>query len=205
MNNRTNWVIDHMNTEIGFTISHLMVDTIKGSFKHYDALIHTIDDDFTTAEIDMCIDAASVDTGHKDRDEYLKSEDFFNTKEHQYILFNSLGINKTNTEDVYELEGALTIKDKMQKLKLELRVTEIVKDITGKERVSLKAEGRISRKTWGLNWNTLIAAGGLMVDEEITIMCDIQLIKGLDKGLLMKTDAPKKEITIPSLTGIAYR
>lgn len=204
MKHKTNWVIDHMNTEISFTVNHLMSDTVIGSFKHYDAIIHSIEDDLTTVEIDMCIDAASIDTGEKERNEYLKGPDFLDTDHHNYILFNSESIKKTDRSGFYELCGALTIKGMSERLKLDLEVTEITKDITGKERITLKASGRMRRNNWGLTWNNIAASGGLMVDEEISILCAIQIVKGTDKGLMIEADQ-KREIRFPSLAGISYR
>jgi polyisoprenoid-binding protein YceI len=201
MTHKTTWLLDHINTEISFTVSHLKIDTVRGSFKTFDALIHTIDNDLTTLEIDMCIEAASIATGDLQRDEYLKSIDFLDTKKHKQIIFNSREIKKTDQENAYELRGDLTIKEIAEPIKLDLQFTEITTDITGKERVDLKATGRINRMNWDLNWNPVMASGGLMIDEEITIHCEITLIKGMRSDPDVEL-VPSNEIKMPTTAGL---
>lgn len=202
MKNKTKWLIDHINTEISFTISQLMMNVAKGSFKTYDALVHTIDNDLTTLEIDMCIEAASIATGDSQSDEYLKGNDFLDTKKHKHIIFNSREIKKTDQENVYELKGDLTIKEITEPLKLDLKFTEITTDITGKERVDLKATGSINRMKWGLNWNPAMVSSGIMIDEEITIVCEITLIKGMHSDPELEMVPAKNEIKIQPATGL---
>ena len=87
---KTKWSIDPAHSEISFKVRHLMIAHVKGAFKTFDASIYTTDKDFTTAEIDLWIDASSIETGDKKRDEHLKSVDFFDVKKHTQISFRFL-------------------------------------------------------------------------------------------------------------------
>ncbi len=155
-----------------------------------------------TTEIDMCIEASSISTGDTQRDDFLRSSEFLDVKKHQQILFNSKEIKKTEKEGLFELYGDLTIKGITETIKLDLQLGELSQDITGKERVDLTATGRINRRNWDLNWNIIMAAGGLMVDEEITILCEIQLIKGTDSDPLLERVSSREKVTVPVIAGI---
>ena len=87
MSNKTKWIIDPIHSEIGFKVRHLMITNVKGFFKEYEASIYTTGDDFLTAEVDIWIDATSIDTGSPDRDAHIRSADFFDVENHKQINF----------------------------------------------------------------------------------------------------------------------
>ncbi|MCX6246952.1 MAG: YceI family protein [Bacteroidetes bacterium] len=172
---KTKWSIDQDHSEIGFTVKHLMIARVKGGFKRFDASIYTSGNDFTTAEIDLWIDPSSIDTNNKNRDEHLKSADFFDVQNHKQISFTSSTIGEPDHEGNHELWGELTMTGVTKNIKLNLQFGGIVHDLWGNEKAGFTITGKISRSDWGLVWNTPMEAGGLMVSEEVAIVCEIEL------------------------------
>lgn len=182
---KTKWSIDQIHSEIEFKIRHLMISHVKGEFKVFDASIYTYEKDFTTCEIDLWIDAASIETGDSQRDEHLKSADFFDVANHKQITFTSSTIGKPNKEGIQELWGELTIKGIKKNVKLNVQFGGIIKDPWGNEKAGFNISGKVNRTDWGLIWNTILETGGLMVSEEVNISCDIELINIGQKDLII--------------------
>ena len=185
MTNQTKWTIDQAHSEISFKIGHLMIAHVKGAFKIFDASIYTTDKDFTTAEIDLWIDTASITTGDEKRDEHLKGADFFDVQNYKQITFTSTTIAKPDPEGNHELWGELTIKGITKQVKLEVRFGGRINDPWGNEKAGFIVGGKINRSDWGLIWNTAIEAGGFMVSEEVTISCEVELTNAGQKELTM--------------------
>lgn len=179
---QTKWIIDQAHCEIGFRVRHLMIAYVKGTFKTFDASIYTTSRDFTSAEIDLWIDPSSIDTGDTKRDEHLKSADFFDVNNHKQITFTSSTIGKPDTNGNHELWGELTMIGVTKNVKLNAQFGGIIKDPWGNEKAGFTISGKIKRSDWGLVWNANIETGGLMVSDEVTISCEIELInKGQDE------------------------
>jgi polyisoprenoid-binding protein YceI len=185
---KTKWSIDQAHSEIAFKVRHLMIAHVKGTFKIFDASIYTDAKDFSTAEIDLWIDPSSITTGDEKRDEHLKSADFFDVQIHKQITFTSSTIGQPDQDGNHELWGELTIKGVTKNLKLNVQLGGIVKDPQGKEKAGFTVTGKINRSDWGLNWNTTIETGGLMVSDEVTISCEIELTNLGPKDLTMQLD-----------------
>lgn len=189
MTQQTKWSIDQAHTEIAFKVRHLMISHVKGSFKTFDGNIYTNGKDFRTAEIDIWIDPASISTGDSKRDAHLIGEDFFDVKTFKQIVFVSSTIGESNKEGIHELWGELTMKGITKNVKLEVGFGGIVNDPWGNERAGFTVSGKINRTDWDLTWNTAIEAGGVMVSEEVTISCDIELTNIGFKDLKMEVDS----------------
>lgn len=175
MNNQIKWSIDQAHTEIGFKVKHLMISNVKGSFKTFDGSIYTTGRDFSTAEIDFWIDPASIETGNSKRDEHLKSADFFDVEKHKEITFMASTIGKANDDGIHELWGELTMIGITQNIKLEVEFGGIIKDPWTNEKAGFSITGKIKRSDWGLVWNSTLEAGGVMVSDEISIICEVEL------------------------------
>ncbi len=186
MTNQVKWSIDQDHSEIAFKVRHLMIAHVKGAFKTFDASIYTTDKDFATAAIDLWIDASSITTGNVKRDEHLISPDFFDAKNHKQITFTSSTIGKADAEGNHELWGELTIKGVTKNLKLHVAFGGLLNDPWGKERAGFTVTGKMNRNDWGLNWNSPIETGGLVVGEEISISCEIELTNAGEKDLEME-------------------
>jgi polyisoprenoid-binding protein YceI len=176
METQTKWSIDKTHSEIEFKVRHLMISHAKGNFKNFDASVYTYNKDFTTSEIDLWIDANSINTGDEKRDEHLKSSDFFDVQKHKQITFTSSTIGKANADGNHELWGELTMIGITKNVKLNVQFGGIVKDPWGSEKAGFTVTGKINRSDWGLVWNTAIETGGFVVGDEITISCEIELM-----------------------------
>jgi len=171
------WVFDLAHTEIGFKVKHLMITNVKGIFKEFDASIYTTGEDFLTAEIDFWMNPASVDTGDEKRDGHLKSPDFFDVEKHKQITFTGNTYENVDNDGSYEMYGDLTINGIKKRIKLDVEFGGIIKDPWGNVKAGFTINGKINRKDWGLNWNTALEAGGVLVGEEVRISCEVELMK----------------------------
>jgi polyisoprenoid-binding protein YceI len=188
MAEETKWSIDKAHSSIGFKIKHLMISHVNGSFKTFDGSIYTTGKDFTTAVIDVFIDATSIVTGDEARDEHLKGADFFDTQSHKQITFTSSTIGKGDSAGNHELWGELTMRGVTKNIKLDVEFGGVVKDPYGQEKAGFTVTGKINRSDWGLVWNSAIETGGLVVSDSLSIICEIQLINSGKRNLTMKLE-----------------
>jgi polyisoprenoid-binding protein YceI len=185
---QTKWSIDPAHCEIGFRVRHLMIANVKGVFKTFDASIYTTSKDFTTAEIDLWIDPSSIDTGDTKRDEHLKSADFFDVNNYKQITFSSSTIGEPDIDGNQVLWGELTMKGVTNNVKLNVQFGGIIKDPWGNEKAGFTISGKIKRSDWGLIWNATIETGGLVVSDEVTISCEVELINKDQADMKMKLE-----------------
>ncbi len=180
------WTIDPAHSEIGFKVRHLMIANVKGSFKKFDSSIYSNTNSFAIVEIDVWIDVSSIDTGDAKRDTHLKSADFFDVDKHKQINFTSSYMTKP-INGKCEMWGELTMIGITKNVHLEVEQSEIITDPWNNERAAFTITGKIKRSDWDLSWNQALEAGGLMVSDEVSIVCEIQLIKE-------KENEPQKEL-----------
>ena len=176
---KTKWAIDPAHSEIGFKVKHLVFSNVRGSFKEFNASIHTSGDDFTTTEIEVRINSASIDTGIEQRNQHLRSADFFDVEQFKEITFTANMLLAADREGHFELSGELTMKGIKKSIKLDVEFGAIIKDPWGAEKALFSIDGKINRKDWGLNYNRVLETGGVLVSEEVWIHCEVQLIKQL--------------------------
>lgn len=197
MTNETKWSIDQAHSEIAFKVKHLMIAYVKGTFKTFDASIYTTGKDFATAVIDLWIDVSSISTGDEKRDEHLKSADFFNVEKFKQIAFTSSTIEKSDQDGNHELWGELTLGGITKNVKLNVQFGGMIMDHWGNEKAGFTVTGKINRSDWNLIWNTSLEAGGIMISEEVTISCEIELTNAGQKDMTMKLEsAANKEVII---------
>ena len=189
MKKETKWSIDHSHSTIEFKVKHLMIAHVKGTFKTFDASIYTFEKDFTTAEIDLWIDTASISTGDEKRDEHLKSADFFDVENHKQITFIASTMISRNEDENYELWGEMTIKGITQNVKLDVEFGGINTDPWGNEKAGFTISGLINRTDFGLVWNATIETGGFMISDEVKIICEIELVNLTKKDTKMVLEA----------------
>ena len=173
---KTKWNLDPAHSEVGFRVRHMMITHVSGSFGTIDVKADTLGDDFTTARIDFRADVNSISTGNADRDNHLKSGDFFDATKYSQLRFVSEKMEKRDGEH-YVVHGDLTIRDVTRPAQLEVVFGGIGRDPWGNERAGFTLAGRINRTDFNLNWNAALETGGVLVGEEVKLHAEIQLVK----------------------------
>lgn len=172
----TKWAIDPTHSEIGFKVKHMMFTNVSGKFDTYDATIETDDDNFENANMEFSANINSINTNNTDRDNHLKSADFFDADNHPKLTFKASSFTKIDGHN-YELTGDLTIKGITKTVKFPVEFSGLMKDPWGNTKAGLNIEGKINRKDWGLNWNSALETGGVLVGEEVKLNIELQLAK----------------------------
>lgn len=168
------WNLDTSHSAVEFTVRHLVVTKVRGSFGKYTASVE-IADDLTQSKISAEIDVASVTTGENDRDNHLRSADFFDAENFPKITFKSTSIAPAGNQ--YQLTGDLTMHNTTRSITLDLEFNGISKDPYGNTRSGYSASGELSRKDFGMEWNVPLEGSGVLVSDKIQINLEIQLIK----------------------------
>ncbi|MGC4040486.1 MAG: YceI family protein [Flavobacterium sp.] len=172
----TKWAIDPTHSEVGFKVKHMMFTNVSGKFGTYEADITTEEDDFTKSSISFSADIDSVNTNNADRDGHLKSADFFDAGNYPKLTFVSSSFRKIDDEN-YELTGNLSLHGETKEVKLPVEFSGLMKDPWGNTKVGLNISGKINRKDWGLNWNSALETGGVLVGEDVKLNIELQLLK----------------------------
>lgn len=172
----TKWAIDPTHSEIGFKVKHMMFTNVSGKFDTYEASVTTEDDTFTNANIEFSADINSIDTRNADRDGHLKSADFFDAENYPKLTFKASSLSKVEDGN-YEIAGDLTIKGVTKFVKLPAEFSGLMTDPWGNTKAGLNIYGKINRKDWGLNWNSALETGGVLVGEEVKLEIELQLLK----------------------------
>ncbi|MEU6336485.1 YceI family protein [Streptomyces cellulosae] len=168
--------LDPAHTTIGFVARHAMVTNVKGHFKEFSGQLHLdgSDPSKSTASIDVVMN--SIDTGNTDRDNHLRSADFFKTDEFPTMTFRSTKAEALGG-DQYRITGDLTILGTTRPITIDLEFNGAAKDPFGNERVGFEGKAEISRSEWGLTWNAALETGGMLVSDKIKLVFDISAIR----------------------------
>ncbi|MBT1703947.1 YceI family protein [Chryseosolibacter indicus] len=172
----TKWALDPTHSEIGFRVRHMMITNVSGSFQSFNVQASTNGNDFTTAKIEFTADVSSINTNNPDRDNHLKSGDFFNADKYPQLKFTSTKVEKKG-DDNFVVHGNLTVKDVTKPVKLDVEFGGIGKDPWGNEKAGFTLSGKINRTEFGLNWNAALETGGVLVSEDVKLYAEIQLVK----------------------------
>lgn len=173
----TKWAIDTAHSEINFKVKHLVISTVTGKFKIFDASVETDNEDFEDARITFEADVSSIDTNNTDRDAHLKSDDFFNAEEHPKLTFESTSFKHLG-EGQYKLLGNLTIRGNTKPVELDAVYGGTVTDPYGNTKAGFEVTGKINRKEFGLKWNGVTEAGNLVVSEDVKLDLNVQFTEG---------------------------
>lgn len=166
----TKWILDPTHSEITFKVKHMMISNVKGSFRTFTAEIESEDEFFANAKTTATIQTDSVFTNNTDRDNHLKSAEFFNAEVHPTITFESQALNNS-------IVGNLTINGITKPVNLDVDFGGINVDPWGNTKAGFSFEGKISRKDFGLNWNAALEAGGVMVSDDVKVVGELQFVK----------------------------
>lgn len=170
------WEIDPGHTRIGFATRHAMVTKVRGAFNDVSGRVAVDGEDPDAATATVTVQMASIDTRNPQRDEHLRSADFFDVETHPEMTFASTRIEEVD-EDAYMVTGDLTIRDTTRSVGIPLRLIGIDTDPFGNERAGFEGTRRLDRREWGITWNTPLDSGGLLVSDKIQLEFELSLIK----------------------------
>lgn len=168
---QTNWVIDKNHSDIGFAAVHMVISEVTGEFKEFDGTVSNAPDDFNGAEVEFAAKVASINTDNERRDNHLKSDDFFNAEEYPEVKFSG---KITKEGEKHYLVGSFTMRDVTKDIKFDVKHNGTIPARRGRK-AGFKIIGVINRFDYGVKFNRAMESGGLVVSNEITITCNIEL------------------------------
>lgn len=173
----TTWNIDAAHTQVEFVVKHMMFAKVRGAFTSFTGQILAGEDgDLASGEFSAVIETSSVDTANEQRDNHLRSRDFFDAENFPQITFNSTSIERV-ADDQLKVTGDLTIKGITKSIVLDVTENGTGVDPWGNLRIGVQATGSIDRKAFGLTWNQALEAGGVLVGDEVQIVIEAQAVQ----------------------------
>ena len=175
-NDTTTWTIDASHAEVGFSVRHLMISTVRGRFGGIAGTVTLDESNPNASHVDVTIDVSTIDTRQAQRDAHLRSPDFFDADNHPTMRFVSKRI-KGDVTDEFTIVGDLTIRGTTREVSLDVKAEGRGMDPWGNERAGFSAKGKINRSEFGLTWNQMLEAGGVAVGDEIKLSIDAEVVK----------------------------
>ena len=170
------YTIDPTHSEIGFSVRHAMVTTVRGQFAEYDGKLQLDGANPAASTAEVTIKVVSIDTNQEQRDGHLRTGDFFDAESHPEITFTSTAAEQVDAE-TYRLTGDLTIKGTTKPVSIDFTFNGAAKDLYGNERVGFEGSTTINRTDWGLSYNAALETGGVLIGEKVKLSFDISAIK----------------------------
>jgi polyisoprenoid-binding protein YceI len=171
------WQMDPAHSSFQFKIRHLTVSNVKGDFSKLQGVAIIDDQNITQLKVEVTIDAASVNTGHSQRDEHLRGPDFFDITKYPTITFVSKKVIKTDPNRL-KIIGDLTLHGVTREVTVDVEgPTPEVKDPWGHFRRGAMATTKINRRDFGITWNKVLDTGGLVVGDEVDIYIEVELVR----------------------------
>ena len=173
---KTQWTIDPTHSEVQFKVKHLVISTVTGYFREFEGALHAEGENFDGAAAEFSANIDSIDTNVADRDAHLKSDDFFNAENYPKLTFKN-GVLQKKDNSNFELTGDLTIRDNTKKISLQAELGGTMVDGYGQHKAGFEITGKISRKEFGLKWDQVTEAGGVVVGDEVRLILNVQFVK----------------------------
>ncbi|RAP74108.1 YceI family protein [Paenibacillus montanisoli] len=170
------WIVDASHSSVDFTIRHMMIAKVKGTFHDFDAVIEADPADLTTANIEFNVALTSIDTRNSDRDNHLRSGDFFDIEQHPTMSFRSTKISKSD-EGEYDITGELSLHGVTRTETFSVTYEGSGKDPWGNEKVGFSGKGAIKRSDYGLTYNAALETGGVLIGDEVKFTIEIEASK----------------------------
>ena len=168
------WTIDPTHSEVSFKVKHLVISTVTGYFKKFKGSAESNSDDFDGAKVNFSAEIDSIDTNQSDRDNHLKSADFFDAANHPKLSFE--GTVQKNGGD-YKLVGDLTMRGTTKTVELDVDFGGVAGDPYGQTKAGFEIEGKVNRKDFGLTWSAVTEAGNVVVSDQVRLLLSVQLVK----------------------------
>jgi polyisoprenoid-binding protein YceI len=173
----TTWNLDPVHSVAEFKVKHMMISHVKGQFTGISGVLRLDESDIANSSVEASIDASTIHTRDAQRDGHLKSPDFFHVEQYPSLNFHSTAVKRAGDGEL-DVSGKLTIHGVTNEVVFRVEgPTSAAKDPWGNTRVGLSATTKISRKDYGLSWNTTLETGGILVGDEVTITLELQFVK----------------------------
>jgi polyisoprenoid-binding protein YceI len=169
------WVVDAGHSKVGFAVKHMGIATVRGEFTEFEGTLE-IGDDLSSAKARGTVKAASVDTNESQRDEHLRSADFFNAEVHPNLEFESTAIEPIDDE-TFRITGDLTMNGVTNEVVLTAEINGTDVDPWGNERIGLEVTGQINRGDYGMKFNQALGSGNMLVADKVKLALDISAAK----------------------------
>ena len=169
------WTIDPVHSQVGFSVPHMVVSEVEGKFKTYQGKAQLDEADLTKSQVEFTAEVASIDTGDAKRDEHLKSPEFFDAAKFPQLTFKSTKITKAGKG--YKLKGNLTIHGVTKEVTLDATVSQAVKNPWGKLVRGVKVNGKLKRSDYGISWNKTLDQGGVVVGDDVALDIKLEINK----------------------------
>lgn len=176
---RSTWTIDQAHTTVDFEIRHLMISKVRGRFTGVEGAVQLDEENLADSSVEVRIDAASIDTGEKDRDAHLRSPDFFDVERFPALSFRSRSVEPAG-DGGFRVLGDLTIRDTTREVILNVEDAGRASDPWGNERAVFRAQTKIDRRDFGLTWNAALESGGVLVGHDVAIVLEVQTVRMSD-------------------------
>jgi polyisoprenoid-binding protein YceI len=170
------WKVDPAHSSVAFEVKHMMISTVRGHFREFEGTLEAAEDDPANSRVRGSVKVASIDTGNAERDQHLRSPDFFDAERYPDIRFASTRIAHVEG-GTYRVWGDLTIKDVTREVEITATVEGAGQDPWGVDRVGIAIRGEIDRTEFGLSWQQKLAAGGLLVGENVRVLADVSAVR----------------------------
>ncbi|MGH3970025.1 MAG: YceI family protein [Mycobacterium sp.] len=167
------WTIDPVHSSIGFSVRHLMVSKVRGTFDTFSGAIVLAKDGTPAVNAEIAVD--SVNTGNEQRDAHIKADDFFAVDAYPLAAFTSTGVESEG--DRYVLHGQLTLKGVTKPISLDLTFNGVSPGIGHGEVAGFEASAVLNRKDFGIDINLPLETGGTVVGNKVTVTLDIEAVK----------------------------
>ena len=168
------WNIDPAHSSVEFQVKHLGIATFKGFFSDFEGSLEVTGNGTIMAE--GTVKAASINTRAAQRDEHLRSADFFDVERHPELRFQSKSVEQID-EDSYRIVGELTIRGVTREVELHAVIHGVEQDPWGNTRVGLEVTGELNREDFGLTWNQALESGSVLVGKKVKVLLDLSAVK----------------------------
>lgn len=170
------FAVDPSHSRVGFTVRHLGFSKVRGRFEQFEGHLRLDPNDLTTLYAEATVQAASINTNEPKRDAHLRSADFFEVDTYPTLTFKSTGVRNVQGTS-FILEGDLTMHGVTRRVVFDGEYLGEGKDPWGGTRIGFEATAVVNRKEFGLNWNQVLEAGGLLVSEDVAISLEMQAVQ----------------------------
>lgn len=166
------WTIDATHSHVGFSVRHMVVSTVRGEFRTFTGTVNFDEANPAASSVEAEVQTASISTHDDNRDNHLRSADFFDAEKYPTITFKSTSVEKAG--DDYKVTGDFTLHGVTRPITFTLEYSGTVKDPYGLQRAGFSAKTKINRKDYGLTWNNLLETGGAIVSDEVKIELEVE-------------------------------